>query len=148
MLLTPELVQKILWVHSYFISEISQQPDCLVWFSSSFTECLCCHLIPHQNEHFILLGDLCLPHLLLLILKQAKVVCQTSVPFANPLKGGRGCLMSPPVWNIRAVIWFPFPIPSLVFLPSLAFSVLSFFCQWTILLTFFQKALQYFFVKT
>ena len=33
-----------------------------------------------------------------------------------------------PVWNLRAVIWFPFPISCLVFLPSpLALSVLSFF---------------------
>ena len=24
----------------------------------------------------------------------------------------------PPVWNLRTVFWFPFPIPSLLFLPS------------------------------
>ena len=33
------------------------------------------------------------------------------------------------VWNLRAVILFPFPLSSLIFLPSpLALSVLSFFC--------------------
>ena len=37
-----------------------------------------------------------------------------------------------PVWNLRAVIWFPFPISSLAFLPCpLALSVLSFFCYWS-----------------
>ena len=39
-----------------------------------------------------------------------------------------------------SVIWFPFPSYSLVFLPSpLALCVLSFFCQWSILLTLFRK---------
>ena len=35
-----------------------------------------------------------------------------------------------PVWNLRAVSWFPFPISSLVFFLSspFALSVLSFFC--------------------
>ena len=33
------------------------------------------------------------------------------------------------VWNLRAVIWFPFPVASLVLLSSpLAFTGLSFFC--------------------
>ena len=46
----------------------------------------------------------------------------------------------PPVWNLRAVIWFPFPISSLVFLPSpLGHPILSFFCEWSILLNFFLK---------
>ena len=46
-----------------------------------------------------------------------------------PLKGGWGCLMFCPVWNLRAVIWFPFPVSFPVFLPSsVALSVLSFFC--------------------
>ena len=31
------------------------------------------------------------------------------------------------IWNLRAVIWFPFPISSLFFLPS-SLAVLSFFC--------------------
>ena len=44
-------------------------------------------------------------------------------------KGGRGCLMSPPVWNLRAVIWFHFAISSLVLLPSpVTLSVFFFFC--------------------
>ena len=43
------------------------------------------------------------------------------------LKGSWGCLMSPPVWNVRAVISFLFTISSLVLLPSLV--TLSFlFC--------------------
>ena len=52
------------------------------------------------------------------------------------------------VWNLRAVIWFPFPISSLVFVPSLlALSVSSFICQWSILLTFLQKILNHFLCK-
>jgi len=52
-------------------------------------------------------------------------------PVAGSPEGRPGmfdCL--PPVWNLRAVIWFSFPIPfCFVFLPSpLALSVLSFFC--------------------
>ena len=46
----------------------------------------------------------------------------------QPPKSGWGCLCPPPVLNLRAVIWFPFPI-SCFFLPSpFALSVLSFFC--------------------
>ena len=42
---------------------------------------------------------------------------------------GMSYVCLPPVWNLRAVIWFPFPISSLVFLPSpLALTVLSLFC--------------------
>ena len=44
------------------------------------------------------------------------------------------------VWFSQGWHLVPFPIASLVFLPSpLALSVLSFFCQWSILLTFCQK---------
>ena len=44
-------------------------------------------------------------------------------------KGVRGCLMSLPLWNLRAVVRLLFPISSLVFLPGpLTLSVLSFFC--------------------
>ena len=51
----------------------------------------------------------------------------------------------PPVWNLRAVIWFHFAISSLVLLPSPVIpSVLSFSSCWSILLNFFQKILQYF----
>ena len=60
-------------------------------------------------------------------------------------KGGLGCLMSPPVWNLRAVIWFHFAISSLVLLPSpVTLSVLSFSACWPFLLNFFKKILQYF----
>ena len=48
----------------------------------------------------------------------------------------------PPVWNLRAVIWFHFAISSLVLLPTL--SVLSFSACWPFLLNFFKKILQYF----
>ena len=48
----------------------------------------------------------------------------------------------PPVWNLRVVIWFPFPISSFAFLPSpLALSLLSFFILWSILLGFFPRKL-------
>ena len=44
------------------------------------------------------------------------------------LTGGRGLLMSPPVWNLRAVISFHFTLSSLVLLPSpITLSVSSFF---------------------
>ena len=51
----------------------------------------------------------------------------------------------PPVWNLRAVIWFHFAISSLVLLPSpVSHSVWSFSACWPFLLHFFQKILQYF----
>ena len=51
----------------------------------------------------------------------------------------------PPVWNLRAVIWFHFAISSLYLLPSpVTLSVLSFSASWPFLLNFFQKILQYF----
>ena len=65
-----------------------------------------------------------------------------------PPKGGWGCLMSPPVWNVRAVIWFHFAISCLSLLPSpVTLSVLSFSACWPFLLNFFQKILQYFSLK-
>ena len=51
----------------------------------------------------------------------------------------------PPVWNLRAVIWFHFAISSLVLLPSpVMLSVLSVSACWSFLLNFFQKILQCF----
>ena len=51
----------------------------------------------------------------------------------------------PPVWNLRAVIWFHFAISSLVLLPSpVTLSVISFSACWPFLLNFFQKILEYF----
>ena len=50
----------------------------------------------------------------------------------------------PPVWNLRAVIWFHFAISSLVLLPSpVTLSVLSFSARLPFLLSFLQK-IQYF----
>ncbi len=47
----------------------------------------------------------------------------------------------PPVWNLRAVIWFHFAIPSLVLLPSpVTLSVLSFSACWPFLLNFFPRS--------
>ena len=67
--------------------------------------------------------------------------------FSPFLPGGKAgdvwCL--PPVWNLRAVIWFHFAISSLVFLPSsVTLSVLSFSACCYIVLNFFQKILQHF----
>ena len=53
--------------------------------------------------------------------------------------GNVWCL--PPVWNLRAVIWFHFAISSLVLLPS-PLSVLFFSACWSILLNFSHKILQ------
>ena len=51
----------------------------------------------------------------------------------------------PPVWNLRAVIWFHFAISCLVLLPSpVTLSILSFSACWSFLLNFFLKILQYF----
>ena len=56
---------------------------------------------------------------------------------------GVWCL--PPVWNLRAVIWFHFAISSLVLLPSpVTLSVLPFSACWPFLLNFSQKILRYF----
>ena len=50
----------------------------------------------------------------------------------------------PPVWNLRAVMWFHFAISSLVLLPSpVTLSVLSITACWPFLLNFFQKIVQY-----
>ena len=72
--------------------------------------------------------------------------CRDHVWFVWP--GGRGCLMSPPVWNLRAVISFHFAISSLLLLlllPSpVTLSILSFSACWSFLLNFFQQILQYF----
>ena len=71
------------------------------------------------------------------------------LPLSNPRQcprreaGDVWCL--PPVWNLRAVIWFHFAISSLVLLPSsVTLSVWSFSACWPFLLDFFQKILQYF----
>ena len=60
--------------------------------------------------------------------------------------GDVSCL--PPVWNLRAVIWFHFAISSLVLLPGpVTLYVLSFSASQSILLNFFWKILQYFSLK-
>ena len=54
----------------------------------------------------------------------------------------------PPVWNLRAAIWFHFAISSLVLLPSpVTLSVLSFSACWPFLLNFFPENSSIFFVK-
>ena len=63
----------------------------------------------------------------------------------HPRREARDVWCLPPVWNLRAVIWFHFAISSLVLLPSpVTLSVLSFSACWPFLLNFFQKILQYF----
>ena len=58
------------------------------------------------------------------------------------------CWCLPPVWNLRAVIWFHLAISSLILLPSpFTLSVLSFSACWPFLLNFFQKILQYFLLR-
>ena len=65
--------------------------------------------------------------------------------FLKPRREAGDAWCLPPVWNLRAVIWFHFAISSLVLLPSpVTLSVLSFSACWTFLLNFFQKILQYF----
>ena len=66
-----------------------------------------------------------------------------SVCYPRREAGDVWCL--PPVWNLRAVIWFHFAISSLALLPSpVTLSVLSFSACWPFLLNFFLKILQYF----
>ena len=36
--------------------------------------------------------------------KSIELISHDIVMIQGPSKGGRGCLMSPPVWNLRAVI--------------------------------------------
>ena len=51
----------------------------------------------------------------------------------------------PPVWNLRAVIWFHFAIASHILLPHpFTLSILSFSAGCSFLLNFFQKIIQYF----
>ena len=67
-------------------------------------------------------------------------------PLPQREAGDVWCL--PPVWNLRAVIWFHFAISSLVLLPSpVTFSVLSFSACWPFLLNFFHKTVQYFLLR-
>ena len=69
--------------------------------------------------------------------------CVSLSNFPRREAGDVWCL--PPVWNLRAVIWFHLAISSLVLLPSpVTLSVLSFSACWPFLLNFFQKILQYF----
>ena len=70
--------------------------------------------------------------------KTEKVECRITFK-TDPVEGRPtdiGRLHLSPVWNLRAVIWFPFPVSSLVSLSSLVLSVRSCFCWLSILLTF------------
>ena len=67
------------------------------------------------------------------------------VPDFGPRREAGDVWCLPPVWNLRAVVWFHFAITSLVLLTSpVTLSVLSFSACWPFLLNFFQKILQYF----
>ena len=69
---------------------------------------------------------------------KAKTMATLQVFLLRTLTVARWMSGMPDVWNLRAVVWFPFPVSSLVFLPRpLAPSVLPFFCKWSFLLTFF-----------
>ena len=71
--------------------------------------------------------------------------CIINVLYHDPRREAGDVWCLPPVWNLRAVIWFHFAISSLVLLPSpVTLSVLSFSACWPFLLNFFQKILQYF----
>ena len=73
------------------------------------------------------------------------LICRFSLirPALRREAGDIWCL--PPVWNLRAVIWFHFAISSLVLLPNpVTLSVWSFSACWPFLLNFFQKMFQYF----
>ena len=90
------------------------------------------HEIDHRTVYFQFSRNCCL-------VKQRNVLHK--VPRREA--GDVWCL--PPVWNLRAVIWFNFAIFSLVLLPSpVTLSVLAFSACWPFLLNFFQKILQYF----
>ena len=53
--------------------------------------------------------------ILLLLLLLLLLICICLYRSIIIPKGGRDVWCQPPVWNFRAVIWFPFPISSLVF---------------------------------
>ena len=61
-------------------------------------------------------------------------------------KGGRGCLMSPSCLESRGCHLIPlsYLLSCFFCLVLLLFLVLSFFCWWSILLTFFSRKLKYF----
>ena len=82
-----------------------------------------------------------LPHPLPLPVR-LQLTCITPLPRLPPREAGDvWCL--PPVWNLRAVIWFHFAISSLVLLPSpVTLSFLSFFCLLVFSSELFQKILR------
>ena len=72
-------------------------------------------------------------------------ITPTRLPPHAPRREAGDVWCLPPVWNLRAAIWFSSAISSLVLLPSpVTLSVLSFSACWPFLLNFFQKILQYF----
>ena len=82
-----------------------------------------CHFegILRQQCKYATYGKSCVLTLYMQQSKQADLFLHSS-PWRKAKDGW--CL--PPVWNLRAVIWFPFPVSSLVFLPG-PFSCLFFF---------------------
>ena len=82
--------------------------------------------------------------------KPSSIYKQITVPITylcvwNPRREAGDVWCLPPVWNLKAVIWFHFALSSLALLPSpVTLSVLSFSACWPFLLNFFQKILQYF----
>ena len=80
-------------------------------------------------------------HLFVFVMYGAK----KRIPLKIPRREAGDVWCLPPVWNLRAAIWFHFAISSLVLLPRpVTLSVLSFSACWPFLLNFFQKILQYF----
>ena len=95
------------------------------------------HIWPAVGERAIGLSGYCV---------KMSSVTSVSLCLTQGLKGGGGCQVSlSHVWNLRAVVLYPFPISPLVLLPNpVALSVLSCFCLRPILLAFFlQKIVQY-----
>ena len=108
-------------VNLYLVMDFHPGGDLLSLLSRYWVHCNYCLHIPMFMEAFSLL----------------------SLPPPQREAGDVWCL--PPVWNLRAVIWFHFAISSLVLLPSpVTLSVLLFSACWSFLLSFFQKILQYF----
>ena len=136
-----KMLKKLFWnVQDLYWQRLSQVTLCHPCFTlqKCFTEkwnvCVCACMCIHLCVVFCVCLYLCV------------CVCSWNerclqYPCCIPLKGGWECLdFSTPFWNLRDVIWFLCPISSLVLLPGpVALFVLSFFCYWSILLTFFQE---------
>ena len=114
-----------LWApsQSFLTSFWSYRCVVLCWL----TECMVTSVIQHSKDHIFHDCSWCIPH-------------------NHTRREARDVWCLPPVWSLRAVIWFHFAISSLVLLPSpVTLSILSFSACWPFLLNFFPENSSIFF---